>query len=197
MNINVAVMAGGQSRRFQTDKTIEQFDGKPLIQHAVDNLANIADDIIVVAKDCTKYLFLNIECVTDAYEVQCPMVGILTALKHFDTPIFVVAADVPFVSSNHVKKLYNALGDNHAAMPDVDNKQHPLYACYNTSIIEALEECVGAEKYGLMKAMQRLNVNYLSEKKLFDSENDKKCFININTREDYNLAKKYTGVSDD
>ncbi len=31
----------------------------------------------------------------------------------------------------------------------------------------------------------------------FDSENDKKCFININTREEYNLAKKYTGVSDD
>ncbi len=104
MKINIAVMAGGQSRRFKADKTVELFDGKPLIKHAIDNLSDIADGIIVVAKDCSKYSFLDIECITDAYDVQCPMVGILTALKHFKTPVFVVAADVPFVSASHVKK---------------------------------------------------------------------------------------------
>ncbi len=103
MKINIAVMAGGQSRRFKADKTVELFDGKPLIKHAIDNLSDIADGIIVVAKDCSKYSFLDIECITDAYDVQCPMVGILTALKHFKTPVFVVAADVPFVSASHVK----------------------------------------------------------------------------------------------
>lgn len=110
MNINVAVMAGGQSRRFDADKTLEIFDGKPLISHPADNLSGIAEKIIIVAKDCKKYKFLNIPCVQDAFDVQCPMVGILTALKHFKTPVFAVVADVPFADAKHVKRLFEALG---------------------------------------------------------------------------------------
>jgi len=197
MKYNIAVMAGGQSRRFISDKTLELFDGKPLIQHPVDRLSKIVENMIVVSKDCVKYAFLEIPCIVDAYEVQCPMVGILTALKHFKTPIFTVAADVPFVDSGHVKKLFMALGDADVCMPDIDNVQHPLYACYNTSIIEPFERAVSEEKYSLMKAVKDLNVVYLEASHLFNSENDKKCFININTREEYNLAKKYIGVSDD
>ncbi|PLX71443.1 MAG: hypothetical protein C0602_01135 [Denitrovibrio sp.] len=193
MNINIAVMAGGQSRRFDTDKTLEIFDGKPLIQHPVDNLSKIADNIAVVSKDCLKYKFLNIACITDAYDVQCPMVGILTALKHFQAPVFALAADTPFAEPAHVKKLFNALVDYDAVMPVIDGKQHPLYACYSNSLIDALDKALEAGQYGLMKTLAELNVWYLDNNSLFDSENEKKSFININTRDDYNFAKKYTG----
>jgi len=196
MNINIAVMAGGESRRFDGDKTLEIFDGKPMIQHPVDNLSEISDGIIVVAKDCSKYSFLEIDCIADAYDVQCPMVGILTALKHFQTPIFAVAADTPFADPAHVRKLFTALDGYDAVMPVIDGKQHPLYSCYNTSLITALDRAVDSGQYGLMKVLAELNVLYLDNNSLFHSENEKKSFININTREDYNRAKKYTGVSD-
>lgn len=195
MKINIAVMAGGQSRRFDGDKTLELFDGKPLIKHPVDELRKIADDIVIVAKDCSKYEFAGVECIADDYEQQCPMVGILTALKHFKTPVFAVAADVPFPNIEHVIKLMKALGDNDCVMPDIDNKVHPLYACYNTSIVPHLDEAVEKGDYSLMKTVKKLDVVYLDEDSLFSSENEKKSFININTREDYDFAKKYTGDS--
>ncbi|ADD68437.1 molybdopterin-guanine dinucleotide biosynthesis protein A [Denitrovibrio acetiphilus DSM 12809] len=197
MNINIAVMAGGQSRRFKADKTLELFDGKPLIQHSVDRLSEIADKIIVVAKDCRKYSFLEVKCLEDDYFVQCPMVGILTALKHFNAPVFTVAADVPFPNPEHVKKLFKALKGHFCAIPDIEGKVHPLYSCYSTDVIPAFEKALAAEEYSLMKALKDLDVVYLNNEHLFCSESEKKSFININTREDYLLAKRYTGVSDD
>jgi molybdopterin-guanine dinucleotide biosynthesis protein A len=195
MNIYVSVMAGGQSRRFDGDKTLEIFDGKPLIMHPVDRLKSVSDSICIVAKDCGKYAFSGVECVADIYDIQCPMVGILTALKHFDGAVFAVSADTPFVSPAHMLKLFDMLDDYHAVVPDIAGRQHPLYACYSQSIIPHLEKSVAAGSYSIMKLLVELDVKFPDEKFLFESKNDEKCFININTREDYYAANKYIGVN--
>lgn len=196
MKINIAVMAGGQSRRFKSDKTLELFDGKPLISHPVDRLRGIADEIIVVAKDCGKYNFLNITCIKDGYDVQCPMVGILTALKYFQAPVFTIAADVPFPEPSHVRRLFSSLDEADAAVPLIDGSLHPLYACYSPGVLETFEQAVSDGEFSLIKALKRCRVFYPENTGLFDSENEKKSFININTREEYETAKKYTGDSD-
>jgi molybdenum cofactor guanylyltransferase len=43
-----AVLAGGQSRRFGSDKATALLGGKPLIDHAIDALRPIVHDVIVV-----------------------------------------------------------------------------------------------------------------------------------------------------
>lgn len=196
MKYNIAVMAGGQSRRFKTDKTLEIFDGKPLICHPVERLGDLADEMIIVAKDCGKYDFTGVKCIEDAYDVQCPMVGILTAVKYFGGPVFVVAADVPFPEKHHAEKLLEALSAADAALPEIDGDMHPLYACYGPGVIPVFENAVKQEDFALKKALRNVKTVYLDKNSLFRSENEKKSFININTREDYDLAKKYTGVSD-
>jgi molybdopterin-guanine dinucleotide biosynthesis protein A len=193
--INVAIMAGGESRRFESDKTLAVMEGKPLIQHVAENLRGIADNIVVVAKDRAKYEFLEITFLTDAYDVQCPMVGILTALKHFGAPVFAVSADAPFVSAKHVERMFAVLNGYDAVMPVIDGKQHPLYTVYNTSVINMLEDAVSKGDYALMKNLKKSNVMYIENKSLFDSEIEKKCFININTKEDFDLAIKSRGES--
>jgi len=191
--INTAVMAGGQSRRFSRDKTLEIFQGKPLIQHPVDILKQITENVIIVAKDCGKYSFAGTDCIKDKYEVQCPMVGILTALKHYMGPVFIAAADMPFVNPAHVFKLSEALSGQDAAIPLINGVQHPLYACYNVSIIKTLEEAVAEGKYSLMKTLITKKVMYCDNKYLFDSEKEEKSFININTIIDFEEANKFSG----
>jgi molybdopterin-guanine dinucleotide biosynthesis protein A len=194
MSLNFAVMAGGESRRFKRDKTVENFEGKPLIQYPVEELSKISENIIVVAKDCSKYEFLGIKCLSDIYDVQCPMVGIVTALKHFNAPVFVVAADTPFVNSEHAKKLLKAVEKYDAVIPVVNGKQHPLYSCYNVTILGIFEKAIAEERFSLMKALAKGNTLFMDEKDLFDSESEKKSFININTIEEYEKAlKAYKG----
>jgi len=194
MRINVAVMAGGESRRFKRDKTLEEFEGRPLIGHVVDSLSDVADEIVVVAKDCSKYEFLGINCLTDSYEAQCPMVGIATALKHFGSPCFVIAADTPFVNSEHVVKLFDMVENNDSVVPVINGKEHPLYSCYNVTLLETFERLIDSGDFALIRNLKRCNTLFINEDGILRSLDERVAFMNINTMEEYDKAlKMYKG----
>lgn len=46
-----AVLAGGQSRRFGSDKALVLVDGKPLLRHALDALSRACSAVVVVGRD--------------------------------------------------------------------------------------------------------------------------------------------------
>ncbi|WP_415238280.1 molybdenum cofactor guanylyltransferase [Seleniivibrio woodruffii] len=188
---NAAIMAGGQSRRFNSDKTLEVIGGHRLIEYPAMELGKWADRLVVVAKDCGKYSFLDLPCVQDEQEQQCPMIGILTALKHFGEEVFVVAADTPLVNSAHAEKLLAACKGHDAAVPVIYGKTHPLYACYAPSMIPVFEKQVAAGNFRLMDAFALSDVVYLDEGQTLASENEKISFININTKDDLTAAQDY------
>ena len=55
-----AVLAGGNSRRFGSDKAQALLDGRPFIEHAIDALAAQCDAVVVVGRDMA-----GIACVPD------------------------------------------------------------------------------------------------------------------------------------
>jgi molybdopterin-guanine dinucleotide biosynthesis protein A len=46
-----AILAGGASTRFGSDKALALFAGKPLLQHAIDALAPQVDTLVIVGRD--------------------------------------------------------------------------------------------------------------------------------------------------
>ncbi|MWV28877.1 molybdenum cofactor guanylyltransferase [Aurantiacibacter rhizosphaerae] len=46
-----AVLAGGKSSRFGTDKALAELDGRTLIARAVETLSGFCDDVIVVGRE--------------------------------------------------------------------------------------------------------------------------------------------------
>ncbi|MCW3848222.1 molybdenum cofactor guanylyltransferase [Sphingomonas sp. LB-2] len=51
MRLLGAVLAGGESRRFGSDKALALLDGKPLIEHAIAALATQTEAVIVVGRE--------------------------------------------------------------------------------------------------------------------------------------------------
>ncbi|WP_426163213.1 molybdenum cofactor guanylyltransferase [Sandarakinorhabdus sp. DWP1-3-1] len=51
MKILGAVLAGGRSSRFGSDKALAPFDGRPLIDHVIAALAAQADTVVVIGRD--------------------------------------------------------------------------------------------------------------------------------------------------
>ena len=51
MNILGAILAGGQSRRFGSDKALAQFQGKQLFDHAADSLRPHVTALVAVGRD--------------------------------------------------------------------------------------------------------------------------------------------------
>lgn len=51
MRLLGAILAGGASRRFGSDKALAQIDGKPMLAHVAERLSGQCDGLIVVGHD--------------------------------------------------------------------------------------------------------------------------------------------------
>ena len=91
------VLAGGRSARFGRDKLAESIDGRPLLHHAVEAVAAVATDVIVVAPpDVEPPLPDGVRLVHDEAPFEGPLAGCMTGLIAAREPLVVVAGgDMP------------------------------------------------------------------------------------------------------
>lgn len=93
-----AVLAGGQSRRFGSDKAEAMWKGKSLIDHAIASLATVAASVIVCGRDMADMVSLP-----DRPGVGLgPLGGLNAALHHAQaleyTRVITVPCDTPLLS---------------------------------------------------------------------------------------------------
>jgi molybdopterin-guanine dinucleotide biosynthesis protein A len=169
------------SRRFGGDKTLATLHGKPLVQWVAEGLT-FATDKMIVAKEPAKYAFLNdISFVTDLYEQQCPLVGILSAFKHAKNDhLFVISADMPLFPFSLVPDMAQMMGEADIAVPVINGKYYPCAAIYHRRVVPILADNFSKGVYKLITIFNELNIKTLSEAFFTDTSG----FANINTKED-------------
>ncbi|PJF43898.1 MAG: molybdopterin-guanine dinucleotide biosynthesis protein MobA, partial [Phototrophicales bacterium] len=67
IDIQAAVLAGGQSRRMGQDKSFVLLNGKPMIHYVVEQLRKLDLEIMIITDQIEKYQFL--ECSTFVDEI--------------------------------------------------------------------------------------------------------------------------------
>lgn len=73
-----AIIAGGKSRRFGSDKTVAELHGKPLIQHVIDELSPQCDTLVICGRNWQDHVVLTDRPRSD----MGPLAGLCAAL-HF------------------------------------------------------------------------------------------------------------------
>jgi molybdopterin-guanine dinucleotide biosynthesis protein A len=125
------VLAGGESRRFGSDKALAQFRGEPLIAHVLRGLraAGFAQ-IAISAKEPGKYAAAagGADLLPDVRPLQTPLAGLATGLRasrhHL---VFACAADMPFAADGAlIDALTAAIGGHDAAVPQAGGSLQPL-----------------------------------------------------------------------
>ncbi len=191
------LLCGGKSRRMGQDKGSMNLNGKPMIVHVIENIIEIADEIIVVLRDKNQVddynkifdeLQLNrskLHISIDILEDKGPLAGILTGLENIlSDRAMVVPCDSPFVSEYFIKKmfLYSNESDFDAFVPKwSDGKLEPLHSIYKkdsrSNIIKLLKEDIRDVK----SLIRELNVKYIDVDSLDDTGRN---FFNINRMDD-------------
>ena len=184
-DINAYILAGGQSRRFNTDKSLVQINGKTLTQIIHERLSPIFNNTYIVGKENN---FLNYNFIKDVKPVQCPLNGIVTALEHSKNDwIFVIACDLPLVSESIVNGLYNNINPTaQIILPTIDDNLQPLCAFYHKSVLKDFNNAVEKGEYSLMKLLDQFDVTKISI-----PSKDEEQFLNINYQEDLEEAKRF------
>ena len=194
-NILGIILAGGKSSRFGEDKSTVKLGNKTLLDHIVNKIENEFNEILVISNN-KELNFQNkkIKVIEDCIKGQLgPLVGILTAMKWVKENkkdyrwVASFPCDTPFFDINLTNKL--KLKTNNTSKKLIflnsEKKRHNIFGAWSIDLAEILENDlkknfrkveIWADKIGY----ESININI--EK--FDK------FLNINTKKDFEKAKK-------
>lgn len=196
MKCSFALLSGGSSRRFVSDKTKALLYGKPLFLYGLECGLEVSDDVLHISKNKDKYkpFINNVKYLEDELDVICPMSGLITAARHAKYEyIFILSADSPLITGNFFKYIYNNIKSYDGVMPVINSKSYPLTAVYKKSILLSMEEDYKKENFKLIKSLERHNIIYLQEDEIIKAGFKKDIFININYQDDLKSLEEKHG----
>ncbi len=184
-DITAFVLTGGQSTRFQSDKSLQDWQGQPLIQHVVNQLKPLFDTIMVVGK-----AQMDLPVLSDIHPNHGPLGGIHSGLYHSKTAWnFFVACDMPFINGKIIECLIQKCHpDILAVVPEVDGWAIPTFALYHGNAIKSIEAQLQLKKLSPQAWLKTIPIEKVFEPQLRKIDPDLQSFININTLEDRERA---------
>ena len=188
-NITGVILAGGQGRRMGgVDKGLQDLDGRPLVQWALDRLAPQVDGVVINAnQNLARYAEFGCTVLPDSIpDFAGPLAGLHAALSQATTPLLLtVPCDSPFLPDDLAQRLRAALEAQGAelAVARTGDQVQRTFCLTRRGILPKLEAFLasGERKVGLWHASLKL------AEVAFDDEAD--GFSNINTPEDLATAR--------
>lgn len=175
-----------------TDKATLPFHDASLLEHAIAVLASFASPIVVVraADQRSVSLPTHVREAIDARPDRGPLEGLragLAAIAPADVA-FVVAVDLPFLSTEFARRMVALLGDHDAAVPRTKDGAHPLAACYRARVLPVIESLLAENRLAMHELLTRIDCRFVD----VASHSDLRALMNVNTPEDYARAVAVT-----
>jgi len=149
-----AVLCGGRSSRFGTDKAIVEIDGQPLAARIVTALrAGGADPVVAVGGSAGDVL--GVPTVPDRFPGEGPLAALATALLYARAGLVVVTScDLPLLRGRHVAQLIAAASEDLAAVATIDGRPQPSLACWPARFGPAVSSLVTADRRAWRDALE-------------------------------------------
>ncbi|MFW9928293.1 MAG: molybdenum cofactor guanylyltransferase [Candidatus Thorarchaeota archaeon] len=207
-----AILIGGKSTRFGTDKGLYKLLGTRLIDYQLDILTTYERDIFLVSNSKSQvqsYIDeIDVRKITafivDDYDfnleksIRSPMIGLYSAFKELKElnykQLFVLSCDNPLIKKELIDYLIMLGKKSECIIPQWKNGfTEPLLAIYPIKKAYYMSlECIRKRKFKLTNIIDpKWKVNYISiEKSIRKLDPDLLSFKNVNTINDMLEIKK-------
>ncbi|MES2239381.1 MAG: molybdenum cofactor guanylyltransferase [Bacteroidota bacterium] len=156
--VTISILCGGKSSRMQSEKGLVLFQGKPFIEHIIEAVLPISNEIQLVT-NTSDYDYLSYKKIKDIELEKGPIGGIYSALVHSQSEInLILSCDIPLIST----ELLSELITKHSTDFDVSvfsdaNKIHPLIGIYSKKIIPIIEKAIEENDLKMMRLLAKVN----------------------------------------
>ena len=202
MDRSAIILADGSSTKFSEDKGVSKLDNKPLLNHVVDAVKSIVDEVLVVTSSkehadlYAKIVSPNVQFAIDIDESKKPLAGALTGFEAAQGKYsLLMPFNVPFVSKDVVSLLFELCIGKSAVIPRWPSNQiEPLHAVYHTEqALEAAKEALASDELEMEAMVSKMQgVRYLSTLVIEQLDPDFRTFFKINTPLDLKKAMSMT-----
>ncbi|MDO8615076.1 MAG: molybdenum cofactor guanylyltransferase [Dehalococcoidia bacterium] len=147
-DLAAAVLAGGASRRFGSDKALLSLpDGRTLLAATVEKLRRLSTEVLLVVDRAGRYaeLGLPVREVIDRTPGAGPLGGLHAALSAaLADRVLLVGCDMPFLSPDLLAYMADLPRTYDALVPVSAGRSHPLHAIYARACLPAADRLLDA-----------------------------------------------------
>jgi len=193
MDITAVILCGGKSSRMGREKTFEQINGLPIIEHILNVVRNIFQNIVINSNNPHLFKSYNLPVIEDIIPNKKSIGGIYSVLKKIDTKYaFVVACDMPFLLEGAFRLMLKKIEENDydIVFPKIQGQFQPFFAIYSKNCIPAIEELIYQGKFKSSLLVDKVNVKIVDQGEFKNISDIDKLFFNINTEHDFENALK-------
>lgn len=142
--ISIIIQAGGRSSRMGQDKGLVPLAGKPMIEHVLDKVRGLGDEIILTTNFPENYAYLNLPMASDEAPGAGALPGMMTALRAAAYPhVLIVACDMPFLNRPLLEHLLSLAPQADVVVPFWEENYQPMHAVYGrVRCLEAVEKAL-------------------------------------------------------
>ena len=190
------LLAGGRAQRMGgIDKGLVPFQGKPLIEHAIQRLAPQVSGLLINAnRNQDIYSHYGYPIVTDeSQDFDGPLAGYLVGLKACDTPYMVTApCDSPLFPTDLVTALADRLEKEDANIAYASSQDsagkiwaQPVFCLMKREVLHSLEQF-------LADGQRKIDRWFASQDACTTIFTNETAFANANTPEELAQLEKFT-----
>ena len=189
----MVILAGGQSRRLGTDKSLLEWGGKSLIARTVDKLSVLSDDIVVVTNKQQSYehLTLGARFVPDEQPGAGALMGVYSGLKAaLHGSALAVACDMPFLSLPLLRHMLARSAGHDVVVPRHGGFLEPLHAVYSKRCLSFMERLLEQGRKQIIAFFDHVKVDYVEADEIARFDPERLSFLNVNSPADWQLAQE-------
>ncbi len=179
------ILAGGESRRMKSDKSLLPLNGARFIDHVYHVVNELFAEVLIVTNSPNSYVDLPCRKVPDLHVNRGVLAGIHSGLCHSrHARVFVVACDMPFINPKVVRAVCAGTVAADVVIP-VQAGMEPLHALYAKNCITAITAQLDAGEKRIASFFPQVCVRKLGPECWQDVDPAGLSFRNINTPDEY------------
>jgi len=195
-DVTGALLAGGESRRFGRDKSLADWNGRPLIEQAATALAATCGHVILLANAPEPYSFLGLEHTPDLRPGKGPLAGLEAALAAAATPwVLLAACDMPCLSVRLLRHLIRVKNGFRAVIPEGPQGPEPLCAIYHRSMLAEVRAMLDRNDLAIRRLATLAGVQTIPAAEVADIDPDPLIFANVNRPEELERLLRPEGTA--
>jgi len=196
------ILAGGAGRRIGSEKAFLEFFGVTMIERTVEVAGEVADEVVVVARDADQAERLRkvvpeARVVADSVRGFGPVAGLAAGMEAAGSEfVLAVGCDLPFLNPGVINLLFDLARGHDAAVPAREGGLlEPLHAVYRAGpMAMACREALAAGERRIRAPLGALSVRNVPVELLRPLDPELLSLYNLNTEEDLAEARRIEEV---
>jgi molybdopterin-guanine dinucleotide biosynthesis protein A len=158
--VAAVVLAGGAARRFGSDKTRASLDSTTLLEHVIDAVEPLVDDLLVVGP----WAPAGHRHLAEPARLQGPLAACEFGLRQVTgAHALVLAADHPRIQPDLLRLLLDRRLSADAVVPRRAGIAEPLVGCYRTATAGVAERLLASGERSLRSLLDEIDTAWIEE----------------------------------